>query len=556
MIKEILLKLGLDASGAKGSLKDVGEEVEDLKKKTDEAKRASKQFSETIDNLPGPAGQAAQGIKLLVNQLKILIATPAGRILGALTIVLGSLIAIFKDFAPLVDFISDKIAYLSGAFKGLQTAMYDFATGAGFTTQAINEQADAAERANRMLRDYEDNISSFNLKQAQYEAQIDKLLKQAKNKEISDQKSLELIKEASKLQDQQIKEQQDNARKETAILVEKAKAAGATYKQILAIQKGATIESLNNVKDGADDELKALQENYAKRVVEFSNLDQKKVKIENAEAARNEKIKAGQEKDAADRLKKAEEEKKRQEAEGKDRAERAKEYDEKVKKQQEYERERKRSLDTADREKYEQDVADLKAIKDDELLKDKERFAAIDELRAKGILSEKEAADAKVKIAQAESDAKIALLNGYSSVLMSISDLAGRETVAGKALAVAATTIDTYVAAFRAYKEGFKVDPTGTLSIINASAATITGIAAVRKILSVQVPNGGGGGGGSAPSLSLPTTRPSSGFTTLGNENPLRTTNEGGMVKVFVTESDITNSQNKVSSIQAKATIG
>lgn len=556
MIKEILIKLGLDASGAKDSLKNAGNEVEDFTKKTDDAKKSSQNLGDTLDNLPGSAGQAAQGIRGLVGQFKVLIATPVGIAITAVVAAVGSLVAIFKDFAPLTDFISDKLSYLKGAFSGLQTAMYNFATGAGFTTQAINEQADAAERANRMLRDYEDNISSFNLKQAQYEAQIDKLLKQAKNKEISDQKSLELIKEASRLQDIQIREQQENARKETAILVEKAKAAGATYEQILAIQKGATIESLNNVKDGADDELKALQENYAKRVIEFSNLDQKKVKIENAEAARNEKIKAGQEKDEADRLKKAEEEKKRQEAEQKDRAERAKEYDDKVKKQQEYERARKKSLDTADNEKYQQDIADLQAIKDDQLLKDKERFAAIEELQARGILSEKEASDAKIAIAQKEQDAKIALLNGYSSVLMSISDLAGRETVAGKALAVAATTIDTYVAAFRAYKEGFKVDPTGTLSLINASAATITGIAAVRKILSVQVPNGGGGGGGSAPSLSLPATRPSSGFTMLGNENPLRTTNEGGMVKVFVTESDITNSQNKVSSIQAKATIG
>jgi hypothetical protein len=121
-------------------------------------------------------------------------------------------------------------------------------------------------------------------------------------------------------------------------------------------------------------------------------------------------------------------------------------------------------------------------------------------------------------------------------------------------LAVAATTIDTYVAAFRAYKEGFKIDPTGTFSIISAAAAAATGIAAVKNILSVKVP--GGGGGGSLPNVAAPQTRPSSGFTMLGNENPLRTISEGEKVKVFVTESDITNSQNKVSSIQAKATIG
>jgi hypothetical protein len=97
------------------------------------------------------------------------------------------------------------------------------------------------------------------------------------------------------------------------------------------------------------------------------------------------------------------------------------------------------------------------------------------------------------------------------------------------------------------------------LAIASSIAIGLQGFAAVRNILAVKVPNSGGaggGGGGSMPSMSLPTTRPSSGFTMLGNEDPLRTTNEGGMVRVFVTESDITTSQNRVSSIQAKATIG
>lgn len=557
MIKEILIKLGLDASGAKDSLKNAGNEVEDFTKKTDDAKKSSQNLGDTLDNLPGSAGQAAQGIRGLVGQFKVLIATPVGIAITAVVAAVGSLVAIFKDFAPLTDFISDKLSYLKGAFSGLQTAMYNFATGAGFTTQAINEQADAAERANRMLRDYEDNISSFNLKQAQYEAQIDKLLKQAKNKEISDQKSLELIKEASRLQDIQIREQQENARKETAILVEKAKAAGATYEQILAIQKGATIESLNNVKDGADDELKALQENYAKRVVEFSNLDQKKVKIENAEAARNEKIKAGQEKDEADRLKKAEEEKKRQEAEQKDRAERAKEYDDNQKKQLENDRARVKSLNESKREQYAAEVEDLKSIAADELLVNQERFAAIDELNKKGIMSDKEAADAKIAIAQKEKDAKVALLDAYSNVLSSASELVGRDTAAGKALAVASATISTYTAIAKNLA-AFAGVPIPGYAIAQAVATGVAGFAAIKNILAVKVPNSGGGGGGSVstPNMSLPTTRPSSGFTMLGNENPLRTTNEGGLVKVFVTESDITNSQNKVSSIQAKATIG
>ena len=133
------------------------------------------------------------------------------------------------------------------------------------------------------------------------------------------------------------------------------------------------------------------------------------------------------------------------------------------------------------------------------------------------------------------------------------SDLAGRDTAAGKALAVASATISTYTAIAKTLAANAANTP---YAIASSIAIGLQGFAAVKNILAVKVPNSGGGGSVSTPNMSLPTTRPSSGFTTLGNENPLRTTNEGGMVKVFVTESDITNSQNKVSSIQAKATIG
>jgi hypothetical protein len=407
-----------------------------------------------------------------------------------------------------------------------------------------------------MQRTYEDNIDALNLKQTEYENQIDKLLKQAKNKSISDKEANELIKEATRLQGEQIEQLKEVSKFETSMLVETAKGYGATYKQILAIQKGASIESLGNLSNELDTALSKLQQNYQKRKNEEGSLEEKKIKIENAQAAREEKIKAEQEKRAADKAKRDEEQRKREEAESKDRADRAKEYDDKVKAQDEYERKRQASLNESRREQRAQENEDLKAIAADELLTNEERLAAIEELNARKILSDKEAADARVKIAQAESDGKMQALEAYSQLLSSISNLAGRETAAGKALAVAATTIDTYVAAFRAYKEGFKIDPTGTFSIISAAAAAATGIAAVKNILSVKVPNGGGGGGGSLPNVAAPQTRPSSGFTMLGNENPLRTISEGEKVKVFVTESDITNSQNKVSSIQAKATIG
>jgi len=561
MVKDILLRLGIDITGAKEGLQEGTKEFKEYEKSVKKAQQETDNMLDASSQLPGVMGQASAGVKGLIGTVRTLtttlLANPLGVIFAAVSVAVAGLVAIFKDFAPITDLVADKIAYLGGAFRGLQASVYSLVTTGKLASGAITAAGQAAENASRMQRNYNDNLSAFNLKQEQLEVQIDKLLKQAKNKSISDKEAQDLIKQATKLQDEQIKGLKENAREETAILVEKAKAAGATQKQILAIQSGARIESLNNVQDGADDELIALQNNYTKRIGEQGRLEEKTIKIENAKAAREEKIKAEEEKRAAEKLKLEEEQKKKEEAESKDRDERAKEYDEQQAKQLENDRARTKSLNESRREQRAQENEDLKAIAADELLTNEERLAAIQELNARRILSDKEAADASVKIAEAEANAKIQTLQGYSQLLTQISNLAGRETAAGKALAVAATTIDTYVAAFRAYKEGFKIDPTGTFSLISAAAAAATGIAAVKNILSVKVPNaGGGGGGGSVPSMNLPTTRPSSGFTMLGNEDPLRTTNEGGMVRVFVTESDITTSQNRVSSIQAKATIG
>jgi hypothetical protein len=561
MVKDILLRLGIDITGAKEGLQEGTKEFKEYEKSVKKAQQETDNMLDASSQMPGVMGQAAGGVKTLIGTVRTLtttlLANPLGVIFAAVSVAVAGLVAIFKDFAPITDFVSDKIAFLSGAFKGLQTAVYSFVTTGKLAAGAISEAGRAAERASKMQRDYNDDLSAFNLKQADLEAQIDKLLKQAKNKSISDKESMNLIKQAKKLQDEQIKGVKENAQQETEILKQKALAAGATYEQILAIQRGASISSLNSVQDSADEELQALQNNFAKRRSEAGRLEEMNIKIENAEAARNEKIKAAQDKAAEDKAKADEEQKKREEAESKDRADRAKEYDEQQAKQLENDRARTASLNESDREQYAAHIADLRSIAADETLSEEERVAALIELNKKKQLSDEETAAASVAIAQKEKDAKAALLNAYGQILSTAADLAGKDTVAGKALAVASATISTYsaIAGQLAVHSKPGAPPIPGYAIAQAIATGLAGFAAVRNILAVKVPNGGGGGG-SVPSMNLPTTRPSSGFTMLGNEDPLRTTNEGGMVRVFVTESDITTSQNRVSSIQAKATIG
>lgn len=163
----------------------------------------------------------------------------------------------------------------------------------------------------------------------------------------------------------------------------------------------------------------------------------------------------------------------------------------------------------------------------------------------------KENAEATKKLDEEVAANRVQALQNYSSSLKTFSGLLGESTAEGKALAVAAATIDTYLAAQSAYTAAAKIDPV-FLAPLSAAAAIAAGIANVNKILAVQVP---GSSGGSANISAPPMTRPASSFTRIDNTNPIDVNNTGA-TKVYVTETDITDTQKKVDAIKAKAVIG
>jgi hypothetical protein len=167
----------------------------------------------------------------------------------------------------------------------------------------------------------------------------------------------------------------------------------------------------------------------------------------------------------------------------------------------------------------------------------------------------KENADATQKLENETRTNREKALESYSNSLKTFASVLGESTAEGKALAVAAATIDTYLGAVKAYNTQLTPgDPTSPFRGALAAAAVVAaGIANVNKILAVQVP--GGGGGGSASMSAPPMTRPASSFTRIDNTNPIDVNNTGA-TKVYVTETDITNTQNKVDAIKAKAVIG
>jgi hypothetical protein len=109
-----------------------------------------------------------------------------------------------------------------------------------------------------------------------------------------------------------------------------------------------------------------------------------------------------------------------------------------------------------------------------------------------------EAAGAKTRqeIAEIEAQGKIALADQIANVSNAAADLVGRNTAVGKGLAIATTTIDTYLAAQKAYASQLTPgDPSSPIrAALAAGAAVISGLARVKAIVAVKVPNTSAGG--------------------------------------------------------------
>lgn len=175
----------------------------------------------------------------------------------------------------------------------------------------------------------------------------------------------------------------------------------------------------------------------------------------------------------------------------------------------------------------------------------------------------KEQGDARIAIANMEFEARKAAQMQYLGFLQTASALAGKETAAGKALAVAAALASTYVSAQQAYQSQLTI-PTPDAPVrasIAAAVAVASGLANVKQILSVKVPGGGGGGG------SIPGGRGQAGgvqppsFNVVGNTGINQIGEAIGMqnskpVQAYVLQSDIEAGQDLKRNAIGSASLG
>ncbi len=143
-----------------------------------------------------------------------------------------------------------------------------------------------------------------------------------------------------------------------------------------------------------------------------------------------------------------------------------------------------------------------------------------------------------------------------------LASILGEESAAGKAAAIAATTIDTYQSATSSYKSLSGIPIVGpVLGGIAAAAAVASGIATVKKITATKIPKPKGGGGGlvsgSAPT---PVVAQPPAFNIVGasGTNQLAEAigeTEKKPVKAFVVSNDVTSAQSMDRNIVENASI-
>lgn len=167
-----------------------------------------------------------------------------------------------------------------------------------------------------------------------------------------------------------------------------------------------------------------------------------------------------------------------------------------------------------------------------------------------------EAADRDLALAQQSQQQQ---LSAVAQGLGALSDLAGRETAAGKVLAIAEATINTYKAASQVFARPAPGAPPISLGIKIASmvSAIATGIGTVKKIVSTPVPKGGGGSGGanlSVPSISaVAPIVPQAQVTNLSQASINAVGNAAQ--RNYVLETDVTNNQERIRRLNRAARI-
>lgn len=206
-------------------------------------------------------------------------------------------------------------------------------------------------------------------------------------------------------------------------------------------------------------------------------------------------------------------------------------------------------LNQANLEKDLQDSSRKRGFLDEQIALLEEGVAAVEVTETKTTTAIAENAAAQKKIEELKTQDKIEQAQRGAALLTNISDLIGKDTAAGKAAAVAATTINTYAAAQTAFLNAQK-NPISILGpaypYISAGLAIAGGLKNVQAILSVPTPSGGGGSAPSGGGMGSAPVAPQFNVVGASSTSQLAQTignQQNTPVQAYVVSNDVTTAQ-------------
>ena len=339
---------------------------------------------------------------------------------------------------------------------------------------------------------------------------FDKLSNAAKEATEKQKEFNRTIKEGSKYELDQLTQSLENQK---SIDIAKAKARGASEKEIFEIE-----QSYRRRKTEAQ--------------IRYYN-DIKKIDQQGAKDALNTINKSNTEGIVANYEYQAAESKRRQES-----ARQAKEAAEK----------RKKEFEDSKIE-----LTEMKSITQIASKEEQNSYKDVSKLKKQNIVLNTQVADSERLLARAKMESAIIALDAISQSLATASQLADEGSDTQKALAISSAIISAILSAQKAYESTVGIPVVGpALAPINAGIALYAGYKSVQKIRDVKTPGASSGGGVNMPTGSFGAAP----VSPAPMQNTVTQLNQGTInalgnqaIKAYVLESDVTNSQNRVTRI-------
>lgn len=603
MAEERKIQINVDTSKASDNVEDLnkninktGDVVGDLTSSLD------KMTGGLISGFKGAVGGIKNGVKAM-KSLKVAIAATG---IGALVVLLGSVITYFtktqrgadllskatRGLGAAVDVITDRFSAFGervvGVFKNPQQALKDFGTLIKNNIQnrieGMLELLPALGKAISLAlkgqfkeagKTAVDAVGKVTLGVESVTESTQKLIEGTKGlvQEINEESRAAARLEAAnqKLQDREIA--MIKTRAETRRDIEKARLVAADQSKTTQERAEALQQAIDLEKRLSEDEIAIAQERA--RIIKEQNAlgessredlqaqAEAEAQVIELEAQRDAKLKelvgtlSGLNKQLETNTEKVDENTQAQlEAEAKLQEELSKKYDDLLQAQLDAQTRELNAVEDkyadllANAEKYGFDEAELTRMKNEEVNKINKKY--YDE-------------DAKNK-----QEAEIAKLQIVAGALNGLGQLVGEQTEAGKAISAAQAIIDTYTGATKALAQG------GIFGTIAAAGVVASGIASVRSIYATKVPapkqssvsiggrsvgGSASGGGYSSPVPNIP--RPQGlnaniGFDTTGTNlgNQIAESLQGTAMRAYVVNQDIQSAQKLDRKIEETATFG